>query len=347
MKHKYNSLLNIIAIIALINTVTLSSCNHSRRYLNKDFSEKIKDSISCEYAFSDNAVFYFEKGLSSAWICTIDNDGRKRTLITEKQTNGNIGKGILFHHDLLYFIVRKDEQTVFCSYNMNSNQTVELGKVDKWVLKWGLCNSKFYFTVENQEHFNTNSLFEYDPIINEYYVISPSTYDFTIDDEALMWIEKDGTDYTVFKRSTNNNLDKLCFLTYGDPDMDPLVRLNDKAILISYPGCIGKLLLFDSNICYDYPDNIYDAMLTNDSTYYITYHSVGEDCIYDELDNLYVRDYTENTPKTILTTLESPSFIGITSNNKVLLKNEYYGAVRSYTKLYAITKSIAEEIMAY
>ena len=164
----------------------------------------------------------------------------------------------------------------------------------------------------------------------------------------MIWIKKEKTNYQVYKLLSNDEIANACTVPCLTEVLPLNIYLNDYAVLLCPEEENSRLFVFDDCKEYEYPENIYDAILSGNSVYFITYTIVEKDGWYTHKpESLYVRNFDKREALILSTNLETPRFVGCLSDNSVLYCDSENRLFKNRNQLYYISGTEKRFLIGY
>ncbi len=338
----------ICIALCLVIVLSFCSCGFTVMLSPKVYESPGADALTvgCECAFTGDELFYWSAGFYSPKIYKTDGKGSRKCIASEYKFNCSIGY-MQSVGETLYFTGTDDDNIYFFSYDTNSKKTQSLGSVQGWERGFCVYNGKFYYLKylkgsESDEY----DFCCYDCETNTETTISEHAVKLHVDNGSLLWVEKSGFDLTVYKLKDNADKEKLYTYTYARGDYLS-IRISESAMFITGSGYGSKLILFDTGKEYTYPVCIHDAVISEDSVYYITYYTKETDggSSY-EYGNLYVRKFSELDATLIKEKIGTSSFDGTLPGGGALLRQSK-DLTPAYTELYSVYGTDMKSLAKY
>ena len=326
----------ICIVLCLVIVLSFCSCGFTVMLSPKVYESPGEDALTmgCEVAFIGDELFYRTPGFYSAEIYKTDGKGSRKCIENEYKLNCSIGY-IQSVGETLYFTGTDDDNTYFFSYDTNSKKTQSLGSVKGLEQRWCRYDNKFYYIKYSKEESEDYNLYCYDSETNTDSLIGKNVLSLNVDGGSLLWVEKSGFDHTVCKLKDGSDKEKLYTFTYALGDYLS-IRISESAMFITGSGYGSKLILFDTGKEYTYPVCIHDAVISEDSVYYITYYTKETDGGFSyEYGNMYVRKFSELDATLIKEKIGTSSFDGALPGGGALLRQSK-DLAPAYTELYSV-----------
>ena len=331
-KNHQKKVLALICLAAIL-AVTLSSCVSKK--ITAVLPEVIDSGKSDSYAVIDGALYYTDERFYDRCLCRLDENGSK-TICEKSDVGCGVEDQIQASDGFLYFSGRNEGNTFYFSYDPKTEKTEKLGSVDGITKYWSKQGNKIYYLTYGEDYF-VFALNCYDTQTKLCTQVCESVIDFMIDRDALVYVAKNASEYSIVK-VTPDEKSVLYSFTY-DGDHTPEFALGSEACFANYFGEFSKLITFENGEEYDFGDNIGDAVLCGDTVYYVCYVRKNEYTNPDPT-GLYVRKAGDREAVLLTDRLDTPQLICAYPDDSVLLVHSK-GAVRVHFELSVIKRDKA------